>query len=129
MDPEKVKAIKEWPSPMNIFEVRSFHGLTSFYRKFIINFSGICAPMMDTINKRHKYFHWTEEVEKSFKLLMEKITGQIVLVLPNFSKTFQVRCDASGFVIGVVLSQYNRPIAYFSENLNEAKRNYSTYDK
>jgi hypothetical protein len=129
MDPKKVKAIKEWSSPRNIFEVKSFHGLTSFYRKFIRIFSGICAPMMDTVKKRHKYFHWTEEAEKSFKLLKEKIIEQPVPVLPDFGKTFQVRRDASGFVIGAVLSQDNRPVAYFSEKLNEAKRNYSTYDK
>ena len=85
--------------------------------------------MMDTIKKRNKYFHWIEETEKSFKLLKEKITGQPVLVLPDFSKTFQVRCDTSGFAIRVVLSQDNRLIAYFSEKLNDAKRNYSTYDK
>jgi hypothetical protein len=129
MDPEKVRAIRDWPLPKSIFEVRSFHGLASFYRKFIRNFSGICAPMMDTVKKRHKYFHWTEEVEKSFRLLKEKITGQPVLVLPDFSKTFQVRCDASGFAIGAVLSQDNKPIAYFSEKLNETKIKYSTYDK
>ena len=74
MDPEKVEVIKNWPSPRNVFKVRSFHGLASFYRKLIRNFSGICAPMMDTVNKRHKYFHWTEEVEKGFKLLKAKIT-------------------------------------------------------
>jgi hypothetical protein len=59
MDPDKVEVIKNWPSPKNIFEVRSFHGLASFYRKFIRNFSGISAPMMDTVKKRHKSFHWT----------------------------------------------------------------------
>jgi hypothetical protein len=73
MDPEKVNAIKNWPSPKNMFEVRSFHGLASFYRKFIQNFSGISAPMMDTLKKRHKSFHWTEEEEKSFNLLKKKI--------------------------------------------------------
>jgi ribonuclease HI len=85
--------------------------------------------MMDIVKKRHKSFHWTEEVEKSFKLLKEKITGQPVMVLPNFNKTFQVRCDASGFAIGVVLSQDNRLAAYFNEKLNETKMKYSTYDK
>jgi hypothetical protein len=60
MDPYKVEVIKNWPSPKNIFEVRSFHGLASFYRKFIRNFSGISASMMDTVKKRHKSFHWTK---------------------------------------------------------------------
>jgi hypothetical protein len=51
------------------------------------------------------------------------------LVLPDFSKTFQVRCDASGLAIGAVLLQDNRLIAYFSEKLNDANKIYSTYDK
>jgi hypothetical protein len=129
MDPDKVEVIKNWPSPKSIFEVRSFHGLASFYRKFIRNFIGISAPMMDTVKKRHKSFHWTEEAEKSFNLLKKKITEQPILVLPDFNKTFQVKCDASGFAIGVVLSQDDRPIAYFTEKLNETKVKYSMYDK
>jgi hypothetical protein len=79
--------------------------------------------------ERHKYFHWTEEAEKSFKLLKGKITEQLVLVLPDFSKTFQVRCDASGFAIRAVLSQDNKPLAYFGEKLNDTKMKYSTHDK
>jgi hypothetical protein len=59
MDPEKVKVIRDWPSPKNIFEVRIFHGLASFYRKFIRNFSGISELIMDTVKKRHESFHWT----------------------------------------------------------------------
>ena len=85
--------------------------------------------MMDTVKKRHKSFHWMEEVEKSFNLLKKNIIVQPILVLIDFSKTFQVRCDASGFAIGAVLSQDDRPITYFSEKMNEAKIKYSTYDK
>ena len=83
-----MEVIKNWPSPRNIFELRSFHGLASFYRKFIRNFSGISAAMMDTVKKRHKYFHWTEEAENSFNLLKRKITEQPILVLMDFQKTF-----------------------------------------
>ena len=59
MDPEKVQAIIDWPSPRNIFEVRSFHGLESLYRKFINNFSGICASIVETIKKDRQPFQWT----------------------------------------------------------------------
>jgi hypothetical protein len=81
MDPEKVEGIIEWSSPRIIFEVGSFHGLANFYRKFIKYFSGIYAPMMDTVKKIHKYFHWTEEAEKIFMLLKENIIKQPILVL------------------------------------------------
>jgi hypothetical protein len=129
MDSEKIKVIKDWPSPKSMFEVRSFHGLASFYSKFIRNFSGISALMMDMVNKRHKSFHWTEEAEKSFNLLNKKIIEQPILVFPDFSKTFQVRCDASGFSIGAVLIQDNWLVAYFSEKLNEENIKCSTYVK
>ena len=85
--------------------------------------------MMDTVKKRHKSFHWTEEAKKSFNLLKRKIMEQPILVLPDFSKTFQVRCDASGFSIGSVLNQDNRLIVYFNEKLNQVNIKYSTYEK
>jgi hypothetical protein len=129
MDPKKVEVIRNWPSPRNVFEVRSFHGLASFYRKFIQNFSGISAAMMDTVKKRHKVFHWTAEAERSFNLLKRKITEQPILVLPDFHKTFQVKCDASGYGVGGVLSQDDRPVAYYSEKMDDAKLKYSMYDK
>lgn len=90
MDPKKVEAIVNWLSPKNIFEVRSFHGLASFYRKFIRNFSGICAPIIDTIKKDRQPFYWTAEAERSFQLLKKKITEKPVLKLPDlisFSKS------------------------------------------
>ena len=66
MDPEKVKSIQEWPSPKNIFEVRSFHGLSNFYRKFIRNFNKISAPIIETIKKDKQPFKWTVEAKRNF---------------------------------------------------------------
>ena len=51
MDPKNAQAIIDWPSPRNIFEVRSFHGLAIFYRNLINNFSGICASIIEIIKK------------------------------------------------------------------------------
>ena len=85
--------------------------------------------MLDIVKKKHKSFNWTEEAEKSFKVLKEKITEQPILVLPDFGKTFQVRCDESGLSIGVVLSRDTRLFAYFSEQINDTKNKYSTYEK
>ena len=69
MDPKKVKAILEWPTPENVGEVRSFHGLASFYKKFIKNFSSICNAMTETMRGDKKEFKWTYGAAKSFKTL------------------------------------------------------------
>ena len=104
MDPDKVQAILNWPVPRNAYEVRSFHGLVSFYRKFIKNFSQICAPLIDTFRGSRHPFKWTEAADRDFKLFKKKITENPVLDFPSFDKVFQVETDASGTTVGVVLS-------------------------
>ena len=127
VDESKIKAIQEWPVPTSIQQVRSFHGLASFYRRFVKNFSSIITPMIRVIKGRT--FMWNGVAQAALEGIKKKLTSAPVLVLPSFAKTFEVECDASGVGIGVVLSQEMRPIAYFSEKLNETKRRYSTYDK
>ncbi|GKA08098.1 RNA-directed DNA polymerase, partial [Tanacetum coccineum] len=127
VDEKKVQAIRDWPVPQSIQRVRSFHGLASFYWRFIKNFSTIVSPMTEVT--RFKTFTWTPQAQKAFDEIKQQLFSTSVLALPCFQEVFEVECDASGVGIGAVLSQLNRPIAYFSEKLNDAKRRYTTYDK
>ena len=122
MDLDKVQAMLSWPVQGSAYEVRSFHGLTSFYRKFIKNFSQICAPIIDTFRESRQPFKWTEAAGKNFKLLKNKIIEKPILALPSFDKVFQVETNASGTKIRVFLSQEQRLVAYFSEKLDKEKK-------
>lgn len=110
-------------------EVRSFHGLVGFYRKFIRNFSSVCNAMTKAMRGHKNEFKWTHGADKSFETLKQKVAELPVLALPNFNKVFQVECDASGSAIGAVLSQEGKLVAFFSENLNDAKRKNFVYDQ
>ncbi|KAH9792509.1 hypothetical protein KPL71_004153 [Citrus sinensis] len=128
VDEEKVRAIQEWPSPTSVSNVRSFHRLTSFYPRFVKDFSTLAALLTEVI-KKDVGFKWGEAQEKAFQIIKQKLTNALLLSLPNFNKRFEIECDASDIGIGVVLMQEGRPIAYFSEKLSGAALNYTTYDK
>ena len=92
------------------------------------DFSTISAPL-NAIVKKDVVFKWGQEEEKAFITLKERLTKVPILAFPNFTKTFEIECDASNIGIRVVLLQEGHPIAYFSEKLKGNHINYSTYDK
>ena len=78
VDEEKVKSIKEWPTPKSIIEVRSFHGLASFYRHFVKDFSTIAAPLTKIV-KKNVGFHWGSDQENAFFIIKERLCSAPVL--------------------------------------------------
>ena len=87
VDDEKIKAIRDWPIPKNVSDVRSFHGLASFYKRFVKKFSTIASPLNNIINKNME-FKWKSEQEKAFNTLKEKLINALILGLPKFFKIF-----------------------------------------
>ena len=89
----------DWPTPTSVKDVRSFLGLASFYRKFIIRFSEIAAPLTDLTKKgRAEVWSpevWTDKEESAFRQLKTTMVTAPVLQLPDFDREFTVTTNAS----------------------------------
>ena len=108
-------------------DVRSFMGLATFYHRFVQNFNSVTAPITNCLELEP--LQWTEAPEQAFNRLKALMTQAPVLQLPDFSKVFEVTCDAFGVGIEGVMSQDGHPIEFFNEKLNDDRFRYSTYDK
>jgi hypothetical protein len=128
VDSSKIDAIREWPTPTTVTQIQSFLGLAGFYRCFVHDFSTIAAPLHE-LTKKDVPFACSDAQEVAFNTLKDKLTHAPLLQLPDFTKVFELECDASGIGLGVVLLQEGKPVVYFSEKLSGASLKYSTYDK
>jgi hypothetical protein len=130
VNPEKVKAIIDWPTPTSVKDIRSFLGISGYYRKFIQNYSKVASPLTELL-KDEQRFKWGEEQQSAFDFLKQATTSAPILVLPDMSLPFKVTTDACSRAIGAVLSQNNgkgdQPIAYLSKKLSGAEQNWPAH--
>ena len=126
-DPAKIQAVKDWPVPKTVKEVRSYLGLTSYYRKFIYQYADK-AKCLYKVTEKNQKFCWTEDCQKAFEELKTALITAPILSYPTADDLFIIDCDASNVGMGAVLSQIQdgveTVICYFSKTFSRAERRY-----
>lgn len=124
---DKVIAVRDWPVPKNVSEVRSFLGLASYYRRFIAGFSTAAAPL-NQLTCKNVRFEWGPEQEQAFDALKSALCHSPVLTTPDPAGQFVLDTDASNDGLGAVLAQVTpqgeQVIAYYSRAFSKPERNY-----
>jgi hypothetical protein len=130
---DKVRAIKEAPSPKNVTELRSFLGMVNYYGKFLQDLSKVLAPLYKLLHNDTKW-QWCVEQEQAFKEVKELLHSAKLLVHYDPEKDIVLSCDASPYGVGAVLSHVmkngsEKPVGFASRTLTAAEKGYSQLDK
>ncbi|CAM8892724.1 unnamed protein product [Rhodiola kirilowii] len=132
VDKAKIDVIKTLPYPCTVRDINSFLGHAGFYRRFIKDFSKKALPL-STLLQKDVPFEFTKECKEAFDELKHALTSTPIIRAPDWSKGFEIMCDASDYAIGAVLGQRDerKPVViyYASRTLDSAQRNYSTTEK
>ncbi|GBG60257.1 hypothetical protein CBR_g4210 [Chara braunii] len=131
-DDAKVASIRYWSRPQSVTEMRSFLGMTGYYRTFVKNYSIVAAPLTD-LTRLDTPWEWTDECKAAFRHLKHGLTHYEVLKLLHPDKPFMITTDASQYGVGGVLAQQKgpklRPVEYMSKKMSSQKLAKSTYEK
>ena len=131
----KLTAVEDFPVPKTKKEVRTFLGLTGYYRKFVPCYASLAAPLTElTRSNAPTIVKWTTSCNTAFMDLKRLLCSSPVLQCPDFSRPFILQTDASDWGVGGVLSQLDQegldhPVAYFSRKLLPRERRYATVEK
>lgn len=136
----KISAVKDWPVPKDLKELRSFLGLAAYYRRFVEKFAHIAGPLHALVGKLQQMkpgkkvligAEWTTQCQDAFDRLKSALTSAPILGYADYTKPFIVETDASASGLGAILSQdqdgHRRVIAYASRTLRPSEKNPATY--
>uniref|UniRef100_A0A8C1GVQ7 Reverse transcriptase domain-containing protein n=1 Tax=Cyprinus carpio TaxID=7962 RepID=A0A8C1GVQ7_CYPCA len=132
-DPEKTRAVQDFPVPKNIKEVQRFLGMAGWYHRFVPHFSQVAEPL-NALKRKGVKFLWTSQCQTSFHALKQLLVSPPVLGHPNLNLPFVIYTDASEVGLGAVLVQQTglgteEVLAFASRTLNPAERNYTTTEQ
>jgi transposase InsO family protein len=132
MSPEKIRVVKDWPTPTTVKEVQAFIGFVNFNRQFIQNFSKIAIPLTE-LTKKENAFKWTDKADEAFRALKEACISPPVLVAFRSGEPLRMETDASDLAMGMCAKQERdgkwHPVAYHSKKFTSAEENYDVHDK
>ncbi|XP_063600361.1 uncharacterized protein LOC134776542 [Penaeus indicus] len=131
---EKTINIIDTPPPTSKKQVRSFLGLSGYYRRYIENYASIAAPLTELVKKSApSKVTWREEHQRAFDRLKYALSDKPILKLPDINNPFILRTDASEVGLGAVLLQEDAdeklPVAYASRKLSNTEQKYSVIER
>ena len=132
VDPKKIDSVQKVAIPTTKGDIRSFVGLTSYYRRFIYKFAQLIEPLTRLL--RDVPFIWGADQQDAFERLKKRLTSAPLLIYPDWDKMFFLQTDASDYAIAAVLTQldddgYERVVSYASRQLRDPERRYDTREK
>jgi hypothetical protein len=126
-DPGKIAAVLHFPTPKNVTSIRSFLGLTGYYRKYVRGYSKLAGPLFE-LTRKDVAFVWDVGCEQAYQALKAALVNAPVLTRPDFKRTFWLDVDWSPKGVGAILSQkegkFEKVITYANKSLTEAQRKF-----
>ena len=138
---KKIEAILAIDRPKNVRTLRGFLGMVQYYRDIWEKRSEMLAPLTDLVaecglsktekqaKKKKRGWYWTDVHEKAFQRVKETIARDVMLAYPDFSQSFEIYTDACTTQLGAVITQNNRPIAFFSRKLSDTQKRYTVTEQ
>lgn len=131
--PNKVAAVKEFPTPSTVKGLQEFLGMVNFYHRFIPHVAATLAPLYQVLQGKPKKLPWGPQQEEAFIKAKDALAAASLLTFPAPGATLQLTTDASNIAVGAVLEQlvdgHPQPIAFFSRKLSGPESRYSTFDR
>jgi RNase H-like domain found in reverse transcriptase len=98
VDLSKIEAVKDWATPQDLKQLRSFLGLCNYFRRFVRNYSTIASPLSDFAKKAIP-FKWGESQDKEFEELKDKLMTAPILTSADMSQPFKIQTDGLKLVL------------------------------